>query len=181
MIYAPSTPDARTNRWLVKGREVITELLQRRRVLFSEAWPSYGSDDEDRQEWLKKGVKHTERIYRLLEDLRRIEEKSPPLGAAALLGPATTTERSVVLLLVFSRLSESVRMEASSVAEVADIVTGFDIVECLRVRDLFAEDGGLRPHIWIDDDDYRVVDLIKPSLTEAAFSLSVRGPRKGQS
>jgi len=166
--YLPEESSDRLSNWLHTARELLWELINRRRLL--DRLHPRRNLIEDNADVLELELDETEiSITDLGNKLAVIENCAPLLGAAAMLRDPGQLHRNAIVALSLSRLSDAFYSDVDTVGAVAALAAGHDPAGALTIRDAFRETGVLRKHVHLERRNLNI-DNWKIGLTETSLA-----------
>jgi len=166
--FPPEENSDRLSNWLHTARELLWELINRRRLL--DRLHPRRNLIEDNADVLELELDETEiSITDLGNKLAVIENCAPLLGAAAMLRDPGQLHRNAIVALSLSRLSDAFYSDVDTVGAVAALAAGHDPAGALTIRDAFRETGVLRKHVHLERRNLNI-DNWKIGLTETSLA-----------
>ncbi len=154
----------------------ITVACVRRNGLVDAQCPAYRGMDESELAEISKGIDDINtQISRFCEKQRKMEADGG-IGVACLFGHDVPDSIRVTLnLLIANAFVDSLRRSVSTVSELAELAVVRDPKGLFEVRDAFAKNGVLRPHVNLNVGRH-IGELELPALKEKSLRILLALP-----
>jgi len=161
-------------RWLELAKR-ITDRCMNRRDKLSDLCPPPSVTDAERKETLKAVCALNREIAKLADQMAEVEDHASVGTGAILQSAPDSLVRVVVSLLTAARLCAEVNRELRQVQDVVELASGHDTEDAVAVRNLFRNDGLLRPHVSMAYG--ATLDESEVRLKEASLNRILNQPR----